>query len=470
MTTSGINDVREPDGRNDEDPRALLLMLGLALSVSVSLLVLTPWPDRAWDIMQGTMVAWTGACVCWSALRARRTLPLAVLVAVLSLTYLATRPGGWYHLAAPVPVWSTVTCDGGCYWRSAIALEAGQEPFEENWYPPPFLQLYSLVGGLDEQRAFAVWWVIVYCSYMAAAILTYALLRKWRQPIWTAVLLTGVCWLGSWPAYKAAAELQINMIILCLLLYAWLSCESSSILSGASLAAAALLKISPLLPAGFVAIVHRRTWTLALVAALIVFVVLSMVVGPFTLWPQFVQELSSRHWASNSIDTAMAQLLGDQVGAAATLLLKLAILAYTVGHLWSARVLHRDSQLPQAISAADVSFALGLCCMVALSPVVWGHHRVWLVPAIAFAWTFCRAGSVGVLAIATALLLWLPMPPPIAGLLCVLPPVVGLLWCLRPGNLTGEAEHTALAAVLRAVRDSGSEPPDEPITGSGPMP
>jgi hypothetical protein len=264
------------------------------------------------------------------------------------------------------------------------------------------------------------------------------------------------CWIGNWPSYKAVAELQIDLIVLSLLLYAWLTSRSSVGLSASALAAAVLLKLSPVLPAGFVALTHRRTWTLALVAALAIFIALSVILGPTSLWTDFADEIAGRHWSSNSIDTAMIGLAGGTIGAALTILIKLAILAYAVLHLWNARKLQQRAQLPAAAGTTDVAFALGICCMVVLSPVVWGHHRVWLVPAIAFAWVFCHRRSLPVLAVATALALWIPMPAD-GGIIVVLLSTLGLLWCLRPDNLVPSGKDSAFTAVGRILRHGGLE-------------
>lgn len=136
--------------QTQERPTWVLALLGLALSFAVSLLVLSPPSFRAWWIIEGTLLAFVTACVCAAVFWARRSLALVLLVAALSLIYLSARPGGWfYHKATPDPAWSRITyCDGGYYWRSAIALRSGENPFTENWYPPVRATLRAL-GQLD---------------------------------------------------------------------------------------------------------------------------------------------------------------------------------------------------------------------------------------------------------------------------------------------------------------------------------
>jgi len=430
---------------------AFLLALLVALAAGLFVLRTGLASGREWWALTGAVLLWLALIWLWVLYRAQAGLALAVLMTVLALQYLVDRPGGWYDRACPHPDWDDIGCDA-VYYRGAVqALHAGEDPFARNWYPPPFL--YSCVPVLSGpgNTAFASWWLVVFASWACAVVLTYALVRRWHASTTVALAITAVVWLHNWPGRGTAADLQVNFILLACILAAWAALGARPWLSGLAMAAATLVKLSPALPSAFVALTAPVAWTGGFALGLAVPVGLTFLIGPQGMWGRFLAAAGTRQWESRSIDTHVTGLLGEAMGPPIVLLLKLAILAWAIYHLVAFARMKRADGYAARITVGDGALGLGIICMVVLSPVIWPHHRVWLVAPVVLGWLACHRRWAYLLLAVTACSLWLQPPPRLGMLFIVVPPLV-LLWLLHPRRLAeGAADSSAQWLVERLV-------------------
>jgi hypothetical protein len=199
------------------------------------------------------------------------------------------------------------------------------------------------------------------------------------------------------PAAQTMATGQINFLVLLpLAAVPWLSRHHHERWVGVAVAVAAMLKLTPALL--IIYLLLRRRWAAAAAAGVALLVMAAacvLVVGPHVVLASIPQALrvGTSDAALGHNEALFAPLLtalgtSSAVGFAGLLahLLTLA-LAIAVGY-----VLWRVPPNGAADSAwreqrEEAGYGLALCAMVLLSPTVWVHHYVWVLPAAAIALT-----------------------------------------------------------------------------------
>ncbi len=200
------------------------------------------------------------------------------------------------------------------------------------------------------------------------------------------------CWLCliSRETSSALGLGQIDFLVLLpLALVPWLTRAGHERGVGVAIALAAMLKVSPALLLGYLAL--RRRWE-ALASAVITLAVLSLgcivLVGPH-VFLEFVRVLLSfgAGQAPNENNEALMGPLinlvaGSDPGLRPLLTdvqyVVLAALAAITG-FWLFRT--SASRAARTPTADALSYGMALCAMALLSPVVWAHHYLWILPA-----------------------------------------------------------------------------------------
>ncbi|MEI6502600.1 MAG: hypothetical protein WCP21_16445, partial [Armatimonadota bacterium] len=221
--------------------------------------------------------------------------------------------------------------------------------------------------------------------------------------------------------------------------------------SALGVALATLVKMSPLTIAGFVLLTGRLRWTAMYLICLILPIMFSWWTGGGKLWRQFAASLAAKTWVSDSLDTLFARILDHKTAMVVVILCKLALLVWAA---WSLKAFHRSRQHHTESGdqlVADACFAIACCCMVMLSPVIWTYHRVWLVPGLMFAWSYCSCRLFPHLLVATALAIWLP-PIPGVGIVWVFASGLTLLWCIHPQRLAVTEGERAFPYLLNLFK------------------
>jgi len=369
-----------------------------------------------------------------------------LLLTFLVLHILVSRPGGWYSFAVTNPKFGDPNVgyyDATIYWKSIVALRSGQSAFATNWYPPTFLQVFGLVAQTSPEQAFAVWWLVVFSSYLLSVVLTYELLEHWHPGGPANVALAALMWCHNWPAITTMGQLQVNLLMLALLLVGYLGLTTQNGISALGVAAATLIKVSPVVVAAFELMSGRLRWVAVYVLGLALPVVVSICAGGSDLWHQFAAALAGKAWVSDSLDTAARMILPHRAAVLFALLCKVAIVTWAwlvVRRLRSAAKAERIA--PQTV--ANATYAIACCCMLMVSPVIWPCHRVWFVPALLFAWSFCSYRVVPQLVTASALAIWLPTVP-VVGVLSATVPGLLAFACVSPQHIPACRRDTAAA-------------------------
>ena len=447
-----------------------LLLVGL---IDIALMLWVPSYARArptaphgsgslhWWTLQVSLLGWIVLIVGVSWRRLRAHMPFVILIALLTLNYLAIRPGGWYSNAAEDPIFDLKQADGygtydaEFYWKAALDYRSGLNPFKSNWYPPTFLKAFYPLCTVAPRTAFAIWWLIVCLSYLSCVILTYGVGLDWGCSRLESAALAGIMWLHNQPALATARELQVNLIILSLLLLGYLVLSKHPLISGVATAVATTVKGSPVLLALLMGAAGSVAWIASFVVALSALVGITMFGDGPGLWSQFFVTLADKRWDSASLDSIFAWFWrGGQAALVIALLVKLAILIWATSSILAFRraIQRRNQPLVTKSILQQAAFAVGCCCMVLVAPVIWDYHRVWFVPALLFVWRYGNRRLLAPLLGVTALLIWLPAVSAVNFVSSVVPGLF-LMWCIRPGMLAGFREESALTYVIHSVGD-----------------
>lgn len=401
----------------------LLLLLATSAIVLVTLAVAPPRVATFHVVEGGAWLFVLGAAVlAWRMPPHSRA--LLVLLALLTLLYVISPPGGWFDRCCPDPVWGG--SDGAFYWEAGRRVVSGQDPWADSGYlyPPPVAQLFAFMCRFGPGRSLGMWTWVMLASYIACVTMTYAIgLQRSRSPR-IAIAVAGLLWLVNRPALVSAADHQANLPVLALLLLAWAAFETHPAVSAFLVALGGMVKIAPILVAAFAAVVKRR-WLLVFLPAMAVVLVGAYLMSP-PLWQIYVRQAGqlTAQPRGISLDVAALQLLPSMIAQPLTVLAKLVLLAYGVWILAQSRKVDRATRM-------DVSFAMGVWSMALLPPTVWSHYLLWFTPALLVSWLYLPRRSSLWLAVLTAFTLWMPVLPPPVGSVGLLALGVAILVLLR---------------------------------------
>lgn len=211
---------------------------------------------------------------------------------------------------------------------------------------------------------------------------------------WIATALAAWLALFSWPAAQTMATGQVNFLVLLpLALVPLLTRLRHERWVGVAIALAAMLKFTPALLIGYLAL--RRRWD-ALIASLLALaamaVLSALVVGPHTVLASIPQALrvgggDAGQGHNQALFAPLLTALSAGPSSALALLTKaitgLGALALA---LWLFRPAVSNISAPEYdADRENLGYALALCAMVLISPTAWVHHYVWILPAAALA-------------------------------------------------------------------------------------
>jgi alpha-1,2-mannosyltransferase len=211
---------------------------------------------------------------------------------------------------------------------------------------------------------------------------------------WFAMALAAWLVLLSWPAAQTMSTGQVNFLVLLpLALVPLLTRLRRERWVGVAIAFAAMLKFTPALLIGYLAL--RRRWD-ALIASLVALVALAVLsavdVGPHNLLAAIPQALrvGGGDAGLGHNQALLAPLLhalsaspSSALSVAAKAITGLAAVALA---LWLFRpAAANPSESLHDTDRENLGYALALCAMVLISPAAWVHHYIWILPAAALA-------------------------------------------------------------------------------------
>lgn len=219
--------------------------------------------------------------------------------------------------------------------------------------------------------------------------------RLLADPVaWIAATLAAWLALQSWPAAQTMLTGQVNFLALIpLALVPLLTRLRHERWVGVAIALAAMLKFTPALLIGYLAL--RRRWE-ALIASLVALAALAvlsaLVVGPQTVLASIPQALRVGGGdAGQAHNQALFAPLLFALGVGSSSALALVAKAITaLGAIALALWLFHPRAANPSEPAYDadrenLGYAAALCAMVLISPTAWVHHYVWILPAAALA-------------------------------------------------------------------------------------
>lgn len=292
-------------------------------------------------------------------------------------------------------------------WFRAYAPEIqGSEEAFPYLYPPPALLAWRWSAPLPYHASQALWW---------AGMLLVAVWLAWRlgrlSGIHTPWAIAGVLLFG--PLALDLRIGQVNILLTALLVEAMVRG------SGAWLAAAVFLKISPILAAPILFIQHRSRAALSFAGAsgLIVLLSLALQDGAW-LWRDFLDTLARLNQGHYGLKTTPDTALNHALSRGLWLLMpghanlaRQLLALFAVGAL-TAQVARRGDRSPrEGLRLAGATGAL----IVLLAPMAWFHHLTLVLPGLAHAWGVIprRAWFMLALLLAAPELWWRPIAWPI---------------------------------------------------------
>jgi alpha-1,2-mannosyltransferase len=283
---------------------------------------------------------------------------------------------------------------------------------------PPLLAILLIPLSLLPFSAAATCWLLFNAGlWLLAALLLAGELRALLRPAFaqggsdeqrgladparrTALALAFPLCLLAWPGGSALLLGQVSMLVLLpLALVPRLTRRGHEGWVGAAIGCAALLKFTPALLLGYLAL--RRRWralagALAALAALLL--ACTLLVGPGTFLAALPQALHvGADDAARPNNQALLGVLLVALDATAPALASLAhlleyaallaVLSIAAALLWRNPASSAAARL-SADERADgevLPYSIALCAMLLASPVIWPHHYAWLLPACALA-------------------------------------------------------------------------------------
>lgn len=338
--------------------------------------------------------------------------------------------------------YSVASKDYGLQEAAARAVSDGENPYG-SWYiyPPLVAQSRALVYDqlmcgsrlsgyfrLTPEQGWYLTFYIFQCLQFFLVLLAFYLLYRFAQqlqvPRQQALIWTTFLFLANNPLFRTLEYNQINLYILNVVLIAIVYATSSPFWSGAAVALGGHIKLYPLL---FTApwFVTRRWRALAGIAvALVAIVILQTgLARDWSLWQQFVDYYRSIKPLTNSalrdnsahsiIHNTFRQLEllvgkdgkpNEQLVRLVVLMINLLVAVYFVVRYRGWRRLYdADSKELLQVLSMDTVVA-----MLLLSPMVWEHHYILLMPIVL--WAMVRIGERQPLPLGIAYLLIYLLP------------------------------------------------------------
>ena len=362
-----------------------------------------------------------------------------------------------------VSEFSTPSLDWGCYWEAAQAVVAGETPYGRCYiYPPLLAQILATLARVSEPVGGALGFgvdradFLVFYAFQGGQVLAAALAavvlqrlgRRWGMSPWVAAALTAALLIVDNPVLRTLRHNQINLWLLALTVLAVDVVRRRPLAAGGILALAIHIKLYPvvlLLPW-----VLARKWR-AVGATVVATLVLGVVVTGRhpEQWGELVA-LGARvgeglYFRNNSLLGLVTNVVGVPLSSAGVAIGPLLQPLQWVGMALSLlaggalvwRMVRRRGQGGTATArlAADTADAFAL--QLLLSPIVWEHHFVLVIPvALHAAATVGRARLLWVVA-GTVLMLWMPTADVLVLSHHRLAGLLMLLWATRAGDADG---------------------------------
>jgi hypothetical protein len=344
--------------------------------------------------------------------------------------------------------------DYGCYERAARALLAGRDPYSDTAYiyPPLLAQLLAaahrvvigargLVGapsGVDASGWYGVFYLFQCAQFLAVNLvflLLYRFARRLEIEKSAALALAAALMLCDHPLLRTLRHNQVNLYLVAIVLLATLWIGSRPLLSGVVVAVGAHLKLYPLLLALPMLLVRSWKALLGIAAgAAAVFLLQTRLGTDLRVWQQFWAVAGSfprshafRDNSMQSVVVNLARFSLPPLGVSEAWTARVASWIVTAASLavlawFAARFLRREaafhrlaSEPGEALAGRDLSFfrlsghvADCTALMLLVSPMVWEHHYVLVLPLAV--WAVATRGPSRPWAIGLALVLMLAVP------------------------------------------------------------
>src|SRR2546426_4133954 len=320
---------------------------------------------------------------------------------------------GAYYVTWSVVQWLTLTpeslrFDFVNYFGGAQAAAHGTDiyaDFKRSWgtqawvvayiYPPFFALVLAPLTSLGLLAAARIWLLAVHAAFFGSLLLILRIHPELTRSGRRLLLLAS---LGFMPVYLNLKFQQVATVWLLLITATlWAALRRRTGLSGAFIAAAASLKVSPIFLIPLFARLGR--WRIALTGGvmLVVLTVATMLAAPGS-WQFFTVVLpriglGTANWDNGSVDGLVSRivelapnLFGDATQAVAKVMIATAAIAVIGVTLWVARSgRHEAWTLRLSVSAL-------VTALLIVSSVTWQHHLVTLLLSLAtaIAWITVR--------------------------------------------------------------------------------
>lgn len=335
-----------------------------------------------------------------------------------------------FHTLHFLSEFSTRSIDYMCYQNAAERIASGVNPYDGTGYlyPPLLGQLLAvpqlIAGGVSQAtRADTIWGIVFYLFQflqfflvIGAYALSVRLFACMRKP--TAWYIAGIATLFvvNNPLWRTLQWNQINLwVLVCILLFL-VSVRSRPFAAGVFLSLGVMLKLYPALLV--LPLIRRRNYRALLGVALggLVLVVVSLSYpGGVQHWAQFITSLRSMDGGTLLRDNSIHSLVYNTVDRLVPFVQRPEAVASVVGAAASLTVL---AALCVLVLVPGIRFrtdgvglrieSLTVVAMLLLSPMVWAHHYILVVPALIYALATVSPKRYTVVGISALLMLLIP--------------------------------------------------------------
>jgi hypothetical protein len=314
---------------------------------------------------------------------AKRHAPFIIVFVVIGFAYLNA-------IREPHQV---VYGDFRAYFLAAVDMTRGQAiqqmPDRLYLYPPLLATLLSPFVSFGLDRLVTAFHLSNYLAILLHSLLLYLVLQRYRFSRELAAVAILCILIANVPISRTLIYHQVNIHVANLILLSLLLYEKHNLLSALSLTLAVHLKVYPLLL--LIPFVLRKEWRWCFwfVFAQLIIVLLTSLINSVTYYGQFFSQVTavSEHALRNvSIDSFVYNTMrlfriyprgwDKLLIVAARVLLAAAILTIYF------RLVHRSIFSTRSNQEIFNSYVILPVLMLAISPSIWSHHFVFLIPTM----------------------------------------------------------------------------------------
>ena len=287
--------------------------------------------------------------------------------------------------------------DFHAYYDAGMRFNGGRDPYvygndpqgipvlTDYIYPPTFLPFFSLLARLPYEVARVAWLGLYALSYLGVLAWLFFSFRHTGRMTFLALAL--ILTLASFPLLDHILTGQADILVICLILGSYLAYASGRrLLSAVLLAAATLLKVSPVFLLFYYLIFQRDGRFLVFyLCTCLVLAGLSLLFVPFGLYPEYVLHILPGVSAgtSNYLNQSLLRYLSFSPWIARLVsfggLALLAVLIWLVSRRYTPAERLPALPLGENHFTAETAFLLNLTAILIFVGKAWPATYVWLI-------------------------------------------------------------------------------------------